>query len=188
VDKTYLLNLIKRLKILYCVDVLGFALMGNHFHLVVRMYPEDEFLDEEIIKRHKEYYGDDKYLAKEQVSEVRKRLCSLAAYVKDIKQGFTRYYNKKYNRRGYFWGDRFTQLNKPQVYGTAVFNWVNRCRDHRLPGVRPPGIRTLPGYHKGQTGTKAAQDPGLGSGLLSEAPGNVSNADLSPLLFTVDWL
>jgi hypothetical protein len=26
VDKTYLLNLIKRLKILYCVDVLGFAL------------------------------------------------------------------------------------------------------------------------------------------------------------------
>jgi hypothetical protein len=26
VDKTYLLNLIKRLKILYCMDVLGFAL------------------------------------------------------------------------------------------------------------------------------------------------------------------
>jgi hypothetical protein len=26
VDKTYLLNLIQRLKILYCVDVLGFAL------------------------------------------------------------------------------------------------------------------------------------------------------------------
>ena len=95
VDKSYLLNLIKRLKILYCVDVLGFALMGNHFHLVVRMYPEDEVSEEEVIKRYKEYY------------EVRKRLCSLAAYVKDIKQGFTRYYNKKYNRKGYFWGDRF---------------------------------------------------------------------------------
>jgi REP element-mobilizing transposase RayT len=110
VDKTYLLNLIKRLKILYCVDVLGFALMGNHFHLVVRMHPEDEVSDEEIIKRYKEYYGEDKYLAKEQVDEVRKRLCSLAAYVKDIKQGFTRYYNKKYNRKGYFWGDRFKSM------------------------------------------------------------------------------
>jgi sirohydrochlorin ferrochelatase len=63
--------------------------MGNHFHLVVRMHPEDEVSDEEIIKRYKEYYGEDKYLAKEQVYEVRKRLCSLAAYVKDIKQGFT---------------------------------------------------------------------------------------------------
>ena len=51
-------------------------------HLVVRMHPEDEVSDEEIIKRYKEYYGDDKYLAKEQVDEVRKRLCSLAAYVK----------------------------------------------------------------------------------------------------------
>ena len=109
-DKTYLLNLLKRLKILYCVDVLGFCLMSNHFHLVVRMHPEDEVSDEEIIKRYKEYYGDDKYLAKEQVEEVRKRLCSLAAYVKDIKQGFTRYYNKKYNRKGYFWGDRFKSM------------------------------------------------------------------------------
>lgn len=58
VDKTYLLNLIKRLKILYCVDVLGFCLMGNHFHLVVRMHPEDEVSDEEIIKRYKEYYSE----------------------------------------------------------------------------------------------------------------------------------
>ena len=50
VDKTYLLNLIRRLKILYCVDVLGLALMGNHFHLVVHMHSEDEVSDEEIIK------------------------------------------------------------------------------------------------------------------------------------------
>jgi hypothetical protein len=31
--------------------------MGNHFHLVVRMHPEDEVSDEEIIKRYKEYYN-----------------------------------------------------------------------------------------------------------------------------------
>jgi hypothetical protein len=64
--------------------------MGNHFHLVVRMHPEDEVSDEEILKRYKEYYGEENYLAKDQIDEVRKRLCSLAAYVKDIKQGFTR--------------------------------------------------------------------------------------------------
>ena len=108
-DNTYLLNLVKHLKILYCVDVLGFCLMSNRFHLVFRMHPEDEVSDEEIIKRYKEYYGEDKCLAKEHVGEVRKRLCSLAAYL-NIKQGFTRYYNKKYNRRAYFWGDRFKSM------------------------------------------------------------------------------
>ena len=26
------------------MDVLGFAIMGNHFHLVVKMYPESEVM------------------------------------------------------------------------------------------------------------------------------------------------
>jgi hypothetical protein len=30
--------------------------------------------------------------------------------VREIKVGFTRYYNKRHNRRGYFWGDRFKSL------------------------------------------------------------------------------
>ena len=110
VDKDYLLSLIKRLSILYCVDVLGFAIMGNHFHIVARMHPEDEVSDQDVIQRYQKYYGDDQYIGGEQVEEVRKRLCSLAAYVKDIKQGFARYYNKRYCRRGYFWGDRFKSL------------------------------------------------------------------------------
>jgi len=42
-DNDYLLNLINKLSKLYFVDVLGFALMGNHFHLVVRMYPGEHY-------------------------------------------------------------------------------------------------------------------------------------------------
>ncbi len=110
VDKDYLLGLIKRLSTLYCVDVLGFALMGSHFHLVARMHPEEEVSDQDVIRRYQKYYGGEKYIGGEQVEEVRKRLCSLAAYVKDIKQGFTFYYNKKYLRQGFFWGGRFKSL------------------------------------------------------------------------------
>jgi len=107
VDKDYLLGLIKRLSRLYCVDVLVFAIMGNHFHLVARMHPEESVSDQEVIQRCQKFYGDEKYIGGEQVEEVRRRLCSLAAYVKDIKQGFTFYYNKKYRRQGFFWGGRF---------------------------------------------------------------------------------
>ncbi len=123
-DKDYLLHLIRRLSALYVVDVLGFALMDNHFHLVARVYPESDVSDRELIQRYKEYYGQDQIIAGEMLDHYRKRLTSLGSFVKDIKQGFTRYYNKKYNRQGYFWGGRFTQLNRPEVYGGAVLNRV----------------------------------------------------------------
>ena len=33
--------------------------MGNHFHLLVRMFPGHKYTDEDIIKRYVEFYGDD---------------------------------------------------------------------------------------------------------------------------------
>ncbi|WP_291322302.1 transposase, partial [Desulfonatronospira sp.] len=109
-DKDYLLGLINRLSRLYFVDVLGFAVMGNHFHLVARMHPEDEISNSDIIKRWQEYYGDKVEMPTDRMVEVKKRLCSLGAYVKDIKQNFTRYYNKKHRRQGFFWGGRFKSM------------------------------------------------------------------------------
>ncbi len=109
-DKDYLLHLIRRLAKLYFVDVLGFALMGNHFHLVVRVYPGSELSDQELHRRYKAYYGEEQEIAGELMERYRARMTSLGAMVKDIKQGFTRYYNRKYNRKGYFWGERFKSM------------------------------------------------------------------------------
>jgi putative transposase len=109
-DNDFLLGLIKKLSSLYFVDVLGFALLGNHFHLVIRMYPESDPTDDEIKERLQKYYGDELNVTGVLISDYRKRLTSLGAYVKDIKQGFTRYFNKKYGRRGFFWGDRFKSM------------------------------------------------------------------------------
>ena len=109
-DKDYLLHLIRRLAKLYFIDVLGFALMDNHFHLVVRVYPESELTDCELRRRYKAYHGDDQEIAGELMAHYRTRMTSLGAFIKDIKQGFTRYYNRKYNRKGYFWGERFKSM------------------------------------------------------------------------------
>jgi len=51
VEKDFMLDLIKRFSALYFTEILGFCLMGNHFHLLVKMIPEDRFSDEEIQKR-----------------------------------------------------------------------------------------------------------------------------------------
>jgi len=109
-DKDYLLGLIRKLSTLYCTDILGFCIMGNHFHLVCRMYPASEVSDEEIQRRCKAYYGEDQMIAGEHLESYRERLTSLGAFIKDIKQGFTRYYNRRTGRKGFFWGERFKSL------------------------------------------------------------------------------
>ena len=109
-EKDYLLEVIKRYSQLFFVDILGFAIMGNHMHLVCRVYPEGSVADEEIHRRFKEYFGQDKILSEADLEYYRKRWTSLSEFVKDIKQAFSWYYNKKRNRKGYFWGDRFKSL------------------------------------------------------------------------------
>ena len=80
--------------------------MGNHFHLLVRMFPEYKFTDDGIKKRYTEFYGSDRAFSYGQVPSLREKLSNLSEFVREIKVGFTRYYNHRHNRRGYFWADR----------------------------------------------------------------------------------
>ena len=50
------------------------------------------------------------YLQVGQIPSLRAKLSSLSEFVREIKVGFTRYYNKHHHRRGYFWGDRFKSV------------------------------------------------------------------------------
>ncbi|MGV7224489.1 MAG: transposase [Nitrospinales bacterium] len=110
VEKDFMLDLIRRYAALYLVEILGFCLMGNHFHLLVKMFPEYKFTDEDIKNRFVGFYGDDRAFAYGQVPSLREKLSNLSEFVREIKVGFARYYNRRYNRRGYFWGDRFKSV------------------------------------------------------------------------------
>jgi len=112
-EKDYLLRLIKQFSLLYFVEILGFCCMDNHFHLLVRMLPDSDFTDEEIQRRFKEFHaeaGDGKSFVQEDLPALRKKLSSLSEFVREIKLGFTRFYNKEHKRRGFFWGGRFKSV------------------------------------------------------------------------------
>ena len=109
-DKDFMLELIKRFSKLYFTEILGCCLMGNHFHLLVKMLPEERFTDDEIKKRYETFYGKDRVFSEGQIPYFRERLSSLSEFVREIKVGFSRYYNRRYSRRGYFWGDRFKSV------------------------------------------------------------------------------
>jgi len=110
IEKDFMLDLIKRFSGLYFTEILGFCLMGNHFHLLVKMIPEHDFSDDDIRKRFEAFFGESREFAEGQIPYWRAKLSSLSEFVREIKVGFARYYNRRHNRRGYFWGDRFKSV------------------------------------------------------------------------------
>ena len=109
-EKDFLVNLIRQKSRLYFVEIIGFSIMGNHFHIVVRMLPDGDFSDAEIKRRVVLRYGDDRMFSAAQIPFFRKKWSNLSEFVKEIKQEFSRYYNKRHGRRGFFWGDRFKSV------------------------------------------------------------------------------
>jgi putative transposase len=111
-EKDHLLGLIKRLSAFYLAEVLGFSLMGNHFHLLVRMHPQSSCSNGEIRERYDLRYGAEKSAAFDdrQIQELGRKMADVSEFVKDLKQHFTRYYNKRHNKKGYFWAERYKSV------------------------------------------------------------------------------
>jgi REP element-mobilizing transposase RayT len=109
-EKNELVKILLKFSKLYFTEVLGFCAMGNHFHLLVRMLPESDFSDDEIKNRYTKFYGDGRKFAEEKIPGFRLKWASLAELVREIKQTFSRYFNKRHNRRGTLWGERFKSL------------------------------------------------------------------------------
>ena len=112
VEKDFLLKHISRLSKVYFAEVLGFCIMGNHFHLLVRMETGLDKSSAEIRKRFKVYYGEDekRELSEGLIPALREKWCSLSEFVKEIKQGFSRFYNRRHKRKGFFWSERFKSV------------------------------------------------------------------------------
>jgi len=111
-EKDFLLKHIRRLAKVYFAEMLGFCIMGNHFHLLVRMETGRDKSSEEIRRRFKVYYGEDEKRKLEEagVPALKEKWGSLSEFVKEIKQGFSRYYNRRHHRKGFFWSERFKSV------------------------------------------------------------------------------
>ena len=115
VEKDHLLRLLKRLVRLYFAEILGFCIMGNHFHLLCRMHLGSHYTDEEIRGRYKAFFEtledqEPEELTDDQVQRFREKWEDLSEFIKDLKQGFSRFYNKRHNRKGFFWSERFKSV------------------------------------------------------------------------------
>jgi len=109
-EKDELVGVIQRFSMVYAVEVLGFAIMGNHWHLLAEVSPGSMLSDDEVRRRFMLLYSTGAEFPEGQLEAFRERFCSLSRYIKDIKQTFSRIYNRKRNRRGTLWGERFKSV------------------------------------------------------------------------------
>jgi len=112
IEKNRLLEIIKYFSSIYFVDVLGFCIirMGNHWHLAVKIYPRDYATRQKIQERFVKRYGEDVHFGDQEMEKFSKKWTDLSEYVREIKQTFSRYFNNRHNRRGFFWSERFKSM------------------------------------------------------------------------------
>ena len=110
------------------VEVLSYCVMTNHFHVLVRVPEPHEISDEELLRRYRVLYGKnvpfsaaepdvlEALLEKggEEADELRKRLIArmhnLSAFVSELKQRFSIWYNKNRKNSGTVWSERFRSI------------------------------------------------------------------------------
>ena len=69
VEKDELVRVIMRFSAIYFVKVFGYAIMGNHFHLLVEVSPGTLLSDEEVRDRFRLLYGDDLEFPEEEIGD-----------------------------------------------------------------------------------------------------------------------
>jgi len=122
-ERARFLKLAKGYAVFGGMDLVSWCLMGNHFHLMVRVRAEDAMKlgDEEVLERCSHIYEGWKMeqlranhalcvtnaSRKQLLDPYRERMGSLPEYVGQVKKSFTRWYNGRNNRVGTLWEGRY---------------------------------------------------------------------------------
>ena len=116
VEKDYFLKVLQKLSQVYFVRVATFTLMSNHFHLIIQMIPSDEISDEDLERRFELYYNENvppkrrRVYDGQEAEAFRKRFGDVSCFVQDLKQRFSRWYNRLNNSHGHVWAERFKSV------------------------------------------------------------------------------
>jgi REP element-mobilizing transposase RayT len=107
------------------IEIVTYCLMGNHIHLVVRVPGEVDAPDDELVARAEKFYGHKSLyvqtlqkalaqpggvLPEDLRAGLRERMGDVSVFMKELKQRFSRWYNKQQNRFGTLWAERFKSV------------------------------------------------------------------------------
>jgi len=124
--KEWLVNRLRHLAAVFAVEVCAYAIMANHYHLILRLRPDivATWSDREVatrwltlFPRHRRSRGGESSPLEEEIraltncperiAKLRQRLCSLSWFMGRLNEFIARAANKEDDVKGRFWESRF---------------------------------------------------------------------------------
>jgi putative transposase len=182
IEREGLRKLIWKMSEFMGIQVLTYCVMGNHFHALIKVPNRDLWLEKfagsggetRFFKHLSTFYSADFMLdlrteiaglrrrglekqVQAKLDEFRARFCDFSVFVKELKQRFTKWLNKRRGRRGTVWMDRFLSkliVGPKQGLVTAAYIDLNPVR---AGIVNDPKDYRWCGYAEALAGGKRAQ-------------------------------
>ena len=186
------------------VDVYAYAVMSNHYHMVVNYCPArvQAWSDTEIARRWlcvfgprprnpQERAGQEAALLADQkrLTEIRQHLGDLSWYMRCLNEHIARRANKEDDRTGRFWDGRFDSRPLPDAeaaHACMVYNDLNPLRAGMVAQIDAPQQTSLRRrLEEAETAPKRMQEP-LRPLRLEHGSGRVLSAGESALATTLE--
>ena len=159
------------------LEVISYCVMSNHFHVLLRVPESQNPTDQELVERARLFCKDkgpylnvlveamktQGRLPRAIRSDLLERMGDISVYMKELKQRFSKWFNKKEGRFGTLWSERFKSVlieDSPGVVRTlAAYIDLNPVRAGL---VEDPKDYRFCSYHEAVAGEKRARQ-----GILS---------------------
>lgn len=133
----------------FCIDLAGYAIMSNHYHIVIKVNAEKatSLSDSEVVEKWLSIYSgtplarrfcngdvladDERRLLSDDIKKWRTELSNLSRYMKELNQYISRRANKEDGTKGRFWQARFDSqaiLDDQALLRTLVYVDLNPVR------------------------------------------------------------
>ena len=181
VGQEKLVGILRRMAVFCGLEVITYCMMSNHFHVLVRVPEGPAPSDEELLARMEGLYGRKGGwvpLARQGMArggridaDIRQgmieRMGDVSAFMKEVKQRFSRWYNWQAGRYGTLWAERFKSVLVEDQAGAVetVAAYID-LNPVRAGLVADPKDYRFCGYAAALAGDRGAQ-----AGLLSFAGG-----------------
>lgn len=115
-DGQKLVSLIDLYTAVYVCLPVAMAILGSHYHLIVKMEAFRELTGEELVRRAERLWGRRQAAVRtmtwcrEGWQAFNRRLFDLSAMMQHLNGEYGKWYNRQHQRRGHFWAERFRSV------------------------------------------------------------------------------
>lgn len=178
-EKEFFRRTMRRLEAFMGVKILTYCIMSNHWHILIEIPAVQHLDDAELHRRIKEFYPKQRanmilqeYNRAEAYAKQTKntawleewrgkyisRMGNLSAFVKELKERFSKWYNRRYERKGTLWEERFKSvLVEDSEYAISTMASYIELNPVRAGLVDDPRNYRFCGYAEAVAGGEAAR-------------------------------